>query len=179
MSKLVAFARTYAIAAHNAVGQTRKYTKKPYHAHPSSVANTVSRFGARDEVIAAAWLHDVLEDTQVTYEQLREFFGDEVAFLVLELTERPRKGKRAHRKRIECRRLARVSEEAQMIKLADLIDNTKDIVKYDPDFARVYLKEKAALLAVLTKPVGVFKQRAEWSLDFAWKHLAGEGGEDA
>jgi hypothetical protein len=60
-------------------------------------------------------------------------------------------GNRAERKVREKDRLAKISADAQTIKVADLIDNTKSIVERDPGFAKVYLKEKAAVLAVMTK----------------------------
>jgi (p)ppGpp synthase/HD superfamily hydrolase len=92
-----------------------------------------------------------VEDTDVTAEEIRETFGDRVATLVLEVTDvsRPENGNREARKALDREHIARSSPEGATIKLADLIDNTASIVKYDRDFARVYLDEKEKLLMVL------------------------------
>lgn len=149
---LTRHALAFAQKAHE--GQVRKYTGVPYVLHPIAVAETLFQIGASDIVCAAAILHDVLEDTGTTIVDLLAEFGVEVANLVAELTDvyTPRPGvNRAERKRLECERLAQVSAEAQTIKVADLIDNTSNIVEHDPDFAPVYLAEKRELLKVLTK----------------------------
>jgi (p)ppGpp synthase/HD superfamily hydrolase len=147
-------ARIFATAAHAAVGQLRKYTFEPYIVHPAEVAATVATVpGHTPEMIAAAWLHDTVEDTGVTLELIRSEFGDEVAELVGWLTDvsRPDHGNRAARKAVDRAHTAGAPAAAQTIKLADLIANTRSIVEHDPDFARVYLKEKQLLLEVLTK----------------------------
>lgn len=154
MTGIIERARAFAIAAHSAVGQRRKYTNEPYWFHCREVARLVATCdGSTDEMISAAFLHDVIEDTQVTISTIEDEFGAVVAGYVLALTDqsRPQDGNRAERKRIDRMRLAEVSAEVQTIKLADLISNTRSIVQYDPSFARVYLKEKLQLLEVLTK----------------------------
>jgi len=117
------------------------------------VAQTVAQYGGSDAMIAAAYLHDTLEDTDTSYDRLAAMFGVEVADLVLAVTDvsKPADGNRATRKALDCTHLATGSADAQTIKLADLIDNTSSIVEHDPDFAKIYLVEKAALLEVLTK----------------------------
>lgn len=147
-------ARIFATAAHAAVDQRRKYTNEPYIVHPTEVAAIVAGVpGATPEMIAAAWLHDVVEDTQVTEQVIREEFGDAVADIVMWLTDvsRPEDGNRARRKAIDRAHTAQAPAEAQTVKLADLISNTKTITAYDPEFARVYLEEKRQLLEVLTR----------------------------
>lgn len=103
-------ARLFATAAHGAIGQRRKYLNTPYIEHPAAVAALVGRHCAGDPaMVAAAWLHDVLEDTQVTAQTLRDNFGQEVTALVLALSdlEGPEVGNRAVRKRMSLERLAR------------------------------------------------------------------------
>ena len=80
-------------------------------------------------------------------------FGPEVCDLVVELTDvsKPEDGNRATRKAIDADRLGKVSEQAQIIKLADLLDNSEDILANDPKFAKVFLKEKEAILDKMTK----------------------------
>jgi len=146
-------ARIFATAAHAAVAQLRKYTNEPYIVHPAEVASIVSSVPHTEEQIAAAWLHDVVEDTGVTIEIIRAEFGEKVADLVGWLTDvsRPEQGNRATRKAIDRAHTAMAPAEAQTVKLADLISNTRTIVEHDATFARVYMEEKRLLLEVLTK----------------------------
>ena len=84
----------------------RKYTKKPYWTHCERVANTLTMVGMKPEVVAAAWLHDLVEDCPVTSEEIEKLFGTKVARLVAEVTN-PSKlidGTRAVRKSVEKRR---------------------------------------------------------------------------
>jgi len=136
------------------VGQRRKYTFEPYISHPLAVAGMVATVEqASREMVAAALLHDVVEDTAGTLEEIEALFGQTVAQYVDWLTVRttPADGNRAWRMRVEAERLARAPAEVQTIKLADMIDNTRSIVTHDPKFALVYLSEKAHLLVNLTK----------------------------
>jgi (p)ppGpp synthase/HD superfamily hydrolase len=153
MTHTVERARLFATAAHAAVGQLRKYTYEPYIVHPAEVAGIVESIGGTPEMIAAAWLHDVVEDTGVTIELIRSEFGSEVSDLVGWLTDvsRPDHGNRAARKAVDRAHTAAAPGEAQTIKLADLISNTRSIVAHDAKFAETYLSEKRLLLEVMTK----------------------------
>ena len=156
-------ARVFATAAHAAAAQLRKYTNEPYIVHPREVAGIVSQHGGSDAQIAAAWLHDVVEDTGVTIEIIREEFGIEVADLVGWLTDvsRPEQGNRATRKAIDRAHTAMAPADAQTIKLADLISNCTSIMDHDAAFARTYFEEKRLLLEVLTKGNPVLLERAK------------------
>lgn len=152
MSDLITRAMAFSRAAHQAIGQKRKYTNEPYYLHPQAVAEIVRSYGGSYNMIAAALLHDVLEDTQVPMIDLAQEFNNEVMTLVYELTDQftePHYGNRAYRKTLERGRLSATSADAQTIKYADLIHNTQSIVQNDPEFARVYLPEKRAILAVM------------------------------
>jgi (p)ppGpp synthase/HD superfamily hydrolase len=150
---MVERARVFATAAHAAVGQVRKYTFEPYIVHPAEVAKIVRDAGGSEAMVAAAWLHDTVEDTGVTIETIRAEFGVEVAELVGWLTDvsRPEHGNRAHRKALDRAHSAAAPAEAQTVKLADLIANTRSIMAHDAAFAKTYLEEKRLLLAVMTK----------------------------
>jgi (p)ppGpp synthase/HD superfamily hydrolase len=151
---MVERARVFATAAHAAVKQVRKYTFEPYIVHPTEVAGIVDALeGATFEMVAAAWLHDTVEDTGVTIEVIRSEFGNEVAELVGWLTDvsKPEDGNRSVRKAIDREHTARAPAEAQTVKLADLIANSRSILAHDPAFARVYLEEKRMLLEVLIR----------------------------
>jgi (p)ppGpp synthase/HD superfamily hydrolase len=145
------------------VGQLRKYTFEPYIVHPTEVAQIVADAGGTESQIAAAWLHDVVEDTGVTIEVIRAEFGDEIATLVGWLTDvsRPEQGNRAVRKAIDRAHTAAAPGEAQTVKLADLISNTRSIVAHDEKFAQTYLAEKRELLKVMTKADPALMARAK------------------
>lgn len=153
MTNIVERARVFATAAHAAVGQTRKYTGEPYVVHPIEVSELVASVNGTEAMVAAALLHDVLEDTEVTVDLLEEQFGSKVADLVLWLTDisRPKDGNRSARKALDRQHSAAAPAAAQTIKVADLISNTRSIVAHDPGFAKVYLEEKRLLLDVLTR----------------------------
>lgn len=153
MSGVIAKAALFSKAAHQAVGQVRKYTGEPYHTHPEAVARMVSAVGGTDDMIAAAYLHDVVEDTCVTLHQLDQEFGEAITDMVDYLSDfqTPEDGNRATRKERERERLAQAPAMVHTIKLADLIHNSQSIFQHDPDFARVYLKEKRAILEIMTK----------------------------
>jgi guanosine-3',5'-bis(diphosphate) 3'-pyrophosphohydrolase len=149
VDSLVHRARAFATAAH--AGQLRKYTKTPYIQHPDAVAALVATRPHTPEMLAAALLHDVVEDTPVTIEEVRAAFGDTVAALVADLADvsRLEDGNRVARKALDRAHTAKASPQAKTIKLADLIDNARSIIPNAPGFAKVYLREKAALLEVL------------------------------
>ena len=146
-------ARVYATAAHSAVGQMRKYTDEPYIVHPIRVGDIVDKFGGTDEMISAAYLHDVVEDTGVSIEDILDMFGSVVAVIVDGLTDvsKPEDGNRAVRKAMDRQHSADATWAAQFVKCADIIDNAADIGDNDPSFNVVYRKEMAALLKVLDK----------------------------
>ncbi len=134
--------------------QLRKYGEEPYIEHPIRVAGLVKTVPHTTEMICAAYLHDVVEDTPVSIRDIERKFGRKIAFLVDELTDEFIKENYPHlnrrkRKEREVARQAKISEEAKTIKLADVIDNTRDILQNDLGFARRYIPEMAALTEVL------------------------------
>ena len=146
------YALSFAATAH--ATQKRKYTGEPYITHPIEVASIVASVEHTDAMLCAAYLHDVVEDCDVTLEEIKEEFGAEVEDLVFWLTDPPTiKGgpNRAERKRMTRDRYSIAPAEAQTVKCADIISNTSSIVQHDPDFAKVYLSEVGALLDVLDR----------------------------
>lgn len=154
-------AKRFAKAAHR--DQRRKYTFEPYWAHPETVAELVSEVTDNPDMICAAWLHDVVEDTPVSLMQIDLEFNHNIRKLVGELTNPSKliKANRKTRKEVDRKYLAQVSAEAQTIKLADMIDNMQSIIENDPDFAKVFIREKDALLKVLTKGHPVLYAKAD------------------
>lgn len=171
---IVEKARIFATAAHAAVGQVRKYTNEPYIVHPEEVGELVRQArGYSPAMVAAALLHDTLEDTEVTYALLHEEFGTEVADLVLWLSDvsKPEDGNRSTRKMLDRQHIAAAPADAQTIKVCDLIANTRSILAYDKNFAKVYLEEKRLLMDVLTKADVGLRARALAQLDEALREL--------
>lgn len=139
----------------------------PYIRHPVRVATIIAERvpNASEELISAAILHDVLEDTDVTYEQLVERTNKTVANLVRELTKGDFEGNRESRVYQEAVRLGGISADAQTIKYADIIDNLSDIDKAKPDFASKYRFEKRWQLVKMTDGYQALRQAA-WLLAF-------------
>lgn len=159
---LISRARIFADAAHGAANQKRKYTGRPYIEHPAEVASMLGLYGFNESVIAAGWLHDVFEDTEVTKEQLTREFGYVVTSLVLGVTDisKPEDGKRVHRKALDRAHIAKQCLACKAIKLCDVISNCQTIVLYDSEFARTYLQEKALLLGAIRVSHEVLWHRA-------------------
>lgn len=149
--RLVERADAFADRAHGSINQKRKYTGEPYIVHPRRVAAMVAIVVDDPEVVAAALLHDVVEDTPVTLVEIEQEFGARVAGFVDDLTDisTHRDGNRERRKAIDREHTRRARPESKTVKLADLIDNARSITEHDPDFALVYLREKELLLGVL------------------------------
>ncbi|MDN3517276.1 HD domain-containing protein [Aquisalimonas lutea] len=134
-------------------GQVRKYTGEPYLSHLAEVAGLVATVTRAPGVIAAAYLHDIIEDTPTTIDEVAARFGPPVARMVAELTDvsTAADGNRAQRKARDRDHLAGASAAAQTIKAADVVSNASSIVGHDPDFAQMYVPEKEAVVGVLTR----------------------------
>lgn len=143
-------AKEFATRAH--AGQQRKYTGQPYITHPERVVELLGTTATVVQ-IAAAWLHDTVEDTEVTIEDIFREFGQGIGVLVECLTDTTtlRDGNRATRKKIARERLASSPLAAQQIKLADILANGECISLNDPDFWTVYLKEVRADVEAMVK----------------------------
>jgi (p)ppGpp synthase/HD superfamily hydrolase len=107
-------------------GQRRKVDGAPFIAHPQEVAELLRESGASDHVIAAGALHDVLEDTEVTREELARRFGRDVASLVAAVTEDPAIPERARRKAALRGQVAESSREAALVFAADKISKARE-----------------------------------------------------
>ncbi len=170
---LVDRAREYAIKAHKRINHRRKYTQHPYSVHLAAVAKLVNSITDNPETIAAAWLHDVVEDTAATLYDIEVEFGQTVAALVEDLTDvsKPSDGNRTVRKAIDRQHLAGASAAAKTVKLADLIDNCQDICKNDHRFARVFLEEMDPLLNVLQEGDATLYELAQKTYARCWREL--------
>lgn len=149
-SKLYHEALRFATVYHT--GQKRKYTGEPYISHPVAVAQIVSKVPHDENMLAAALLHDTVEDTPATFDDISTNFGFDVAMLVYFLTDvsGPQHGNREARKALDAQHYARGCARSQTIKVADLIHNTLDISSHDQRFWQIYRAEKSHSLSLLT-----------------------------
>jgi len=140
-SELALLLKALAFAAHKHRDQRRKdRDASPYINHPIALADVlVNEGGVSDvEVLCAALLHDTVEDTATTPEELVDAFGPRVARIVAEVTDDKTLSK-ADRKRLQVEHAARLSPEAKLVKLADKICNLRDVAERPPanwDLAR-------------------------------------------
>jgi (p)ppGpp synthase/HD superfamily hydrolase len=168
--------KDFADKAHD--GQYRKYTPERYIVHPIRVMEICSEYNLEQSVLAAALLHDVLEDTSVSEEQLHQFLlsvmsPEDAAFtvtLVDELTNVYIKKdypqwNRKKRKAMEAERIAHTSALSQTVKYADVLDNCREIVEHDPDFGRRFLGDCRDLLTRANKGNPVLYNRALKAVD--------------
>jgi guanosine-3',5'-bis(diphosphate) 3'-pyrophosphohydrolase len=140
-SDLTLLLRALAFAADKHRHQRRKDAEaSPYINHPIALANVlVEEGGVEDiEVLCAALLHDTIEDTDTTHEELVNAFGSRIAHIVAEVTD-DKNLKSEERKRLQIEHAPKLSVEAKLVKLADKTCNLRDIVVRPPakwDLAR-------------------------------------------
>ena len=131
---MVTLARAYHFAAARHVHQRRKgEAAEPYMNHLTEVGELVAKAtrGSDPEVIIAAVLHDTVEDTDATLEDLNAQFGERVASLVAEVTDDKSLPKQA-RKDLQIEHAAQASRGAQIIKLADKTSNLRSLATSPP-----------------------------------------------
>jgi len=172
--------------------QMRRYQPDRYIVHPTRVMEICRQYTSELPQLAAAILHDVLEDTPVTMEELAEFLqtvmsepaAAKTIQLVLELTDVYVKEdypdwNRRKRKDKEAARLGKTSAAARTIKYADIIDNAPEITEKDPDFAQRLLPEYKALLRKMTKGNAALYERATTLINQCLKELRSKNPDSA
>lgn len=126
--------RAALFAAEKHKNQRRKDAEaSPYINHPIALANLLATEGGvtDTDVLCAALLHDTIEDTETTADELREIFGDAVTDIVLEVTD-DKSLPKAERKHLQIEHAAHASPQAKLVKLADKICNLRDILASPP-----------------------------------------------
>ena len=150
MEPLIRKAHAFAAKAH--AGVVRRWTGEPYIEHCERVAGSLAALGFDPDVVAAAYLHDVIEDCPVSEAELAAAFSPRIAALVVEVTNpkiAKEPGNRPLRKAAVIAHLAASSYGGASIKLADMLDNSSNVAEHDPKFAKRYLAEMAKKFAVL------------------------------
>lgn len=122
----------FAVRAH--AGTERRGKGYPYIVHPMEAVEIVATMTADQELLAAAALHDTVEDTDVTIEQIRAEFGDRVASLVADESDEmpegvPEEESWHGRKQAAIDRLSRASRDAKMVALGDKLSNMRAIAR--------------------------------------------------
>lgn len=122
----------FAVNAH--CGMVRKLAESPYITHPIEVAAIASTMTTDESVLAAAVLHDVVEDTDVTLDGIRDEFGERVAFLVAgdtedKLLDRPASETWKERKMQTIRHLSDCTREEKIIVLSDKLSNIRSLYR--------------------------------------------------
>ena len=139
-------------------GQVRKYTGEAYITHPVAVADLVEEYMdangySEDEIMDAmtiAVLHDTVEDTEATEEDIFQMYGADIASGVWFLTKCPDYvGNRRIRKKICEQRLARAPQIIKIIKTFDMYHNSLTLERDDPKFYKVFMVETASLLSAM------------------------------
>ena len=125
--------KALAFSAEKHTKQRRKdIEESPYINHPIALANILAQRWVIDEnVLCAAILHDTLEDTETTANELREHFGEKITSIVLEVTD-DKSLEKSVRKQKQVEHAASISYEAKLVKLADKIANITDIINTPP-----------------------------------------------
>jgi (p)ppGpp synthase/HD superfamily hydrolase len=145
-------ALAFATKAHS--GQTRS-DNTPYVEHPQRVAKTILDFKKSknlDQLISAAYLHDTIEDTDTTFEDLKKMFGGLVAEIVMELTSDKEKIKELGKTEYLAQKMTGMSSYSLAIKLADRLDNVSDLkTAKTPEFRERYRKETETILDRIEK----------------------------
>lgn len=146
--------------------QTRKGKDIPYITHPLAVGLTLARAGANEDVIVAGILHDTIEDSisekKVTYEMLAERFGQNVADLVLSVTEQNKELPWEERKEKALEHIKDFSHDSLLVKSADVITNGSELLEdYGKDGDQVFKRFNASKNEIITNLLLVTKRLSE------------------
>lgn len=122
----------FAVRAHH--NTERRGKGFPYIVHPMEAVEIVATITPDQELLAAAALHDTIEDTDVTYEQLKQEFGERVANLVHAESDQMEEGKTEEetwqdRKQAAIDRLAAASHDAKIVAMGDKLSNMRAIAR--------------------------------------------------
>lgn len=140
-------ARSFCEQAH--AGQTRR-NGAPYAEHPIRVAELLRSAGQNEPaILAAAYLHDVLEDTEISREELAERFGEPVCHIVDELTNPAREQPFEEKHRALAEQARSMTPAAKWIKLADRLDNLAELADRPTEKQRAYIDVTRELLEAL------------------------------
>ena len=153
-------------------GEQRRKTGEPYIVHPLNVALKLAELGMDHETIIAALLHDTLEDTDTTYEEIKEKFGESVAKLVEGVTKIGKIKYKSDQAENYRKLILATAEDPRVIllKLADRLDNVKTLWVFREEKRKRIAKETLEIYAPLAHRIGVWSIKNELE-DYAFKYL--------
>jgi len=135
-------------------GQIRKNSKEPYVNHPKRVCDIVKEYEPEDKILMAiALLHDTLEDTNTTYEELADNYGKEVANGVLSLTNDTQEKERLGKTLYLTNKLNALDKGCLLVKLADRLDNVSDLNSGDRSWSVAYARQTKYILDNLSDKI--------------------------
>ena len=128
-------------------GQHRKGTGEPYIKHPVGTYRILRKLNVKDrEVLVTAFLHDTIEDTQITYNDLKTEFNKNIADMVKDVTSDTKKIAVMGKPNYLADKMINMSDNALTIKLADRLHNLDDINTSSPDFAEKMYNQTTFIL---------------------------------
>jgi len=172
MGALVEHAKLWGAMKHKE--QVRKYTGESYFTHCEAVAGLVQEFyeevllsAPPEAVLAAALLHDVVEDTDATFDMVTDIAGEEVAKYVYYLTKPPEfAGNRSERKAIYNSKLALAPDQVKVIKFCDMLHNHKSIMEHDKVFWQTWRRETTRAITAMEIAFVHNGDLLEWAPEF-------------
>ncbi len=144
------------LSEHAHQGKSRKVDGKPFDTHPKNVVKILKKYGYNDMItLCVAYLHDTIEDTHLTLDNIKDDFDHEIAHGVFTLSKNKGKvmGKQKITQEKYKQRLAFARNKVQRIKIADMIDNTKDLINLPEEYARKKIKDAEEFYIPLGKHV--------------------------
>ena len=129
-------------AAYLAISQhgTQTYDGHPYYYHLEQVVDVLKEFGFTEDVyVISGYLHDTLEDTSISYNDIKKQFGLDVAEIVYAVTDEL--GRNRKERKYKTYPKIKINEDAIIVKLADRIANVRNSLKHKPEMAEMYVKE--------------------------------------
>ena len=176
----------FAAKTHNQYQQQKRKGKEiPYIAHPLTVGIILSLAGASEDVIIAGILHDTIEDSieekKVTFEMIKERFGEEVMKLVLSVTEQDKSLSWEERKNEALKHIKQFSHEAISVKSADVISNISELIddhkKYGEDVFKRFNAPKENIIQNQLKVISALvnhwpESPLAWDLKFLASDLS-------
>ena len=146
--------KAYEYAKEKHLGQLRKFSDLQYFTHPKAVARIIEQLTKDETLVIVALLHDVVEDTDSTFDEIRELFGNKVTSLVEEVTSRRLKNGERKADYLKTK-MIKMTSDALTIKLADRFHNVKYLEgdNVHLSFIKKYYKETREIMDFLKEQI--------------------------